>query len=57
MALYLGGNKQKFNVGNSSYHTNFYSSKNIVNGVVLKSKDNYMLKDKNGLYLTVKEGE
>ena len=57
MALYLGSNKQKFKIGSSSYYMNFYTTVAIVNGIALLSFDNYMLKDKNGLYLTVKEVE
>ena len=54
MVIYLGSNKQKISVGSSSYYLNFYSTVAIVNGIALLSSDNYMLKDKNGLYLTAK---
>lgn len=57
MALYLGSSKQKISVGASSCNANFYSTAAIVNGIALLSSDNYMLKDKNGLYLTAKESE
>ena len=57
MAIYLGSNKQKISVGSSSCYINFYSTVSIVNGMALLSSDNYMLKDKNGLYLTAKESE
>lgn len=56
MALYLGSNKQKFSLGDVSFCLNFSPSTFIINGI-LKSFDDYILKDKNGLYLTVKESE
>lgn len=57
MALYLGSSKQKISAGSSSGYVNFYSTVAMVNGIALLSSDNYMLKDKNGLYLTAKESE
>lgn len=58
MALYLGSDKVKVNVGSSICHTNFYSTiVSMINGIILLSSDNYELKDKNGLYLTAKESE
>lgn len=58
MALYLGSNKQKVSVGNSASKMKFFSTvASMINGITLLSYDNYILKDKNGLYLTVKESE
>lgn len=58
MALYLGSNKQKISAGSSLCYSNFYSTiVSMITGVTLLSYDNYILKDKNGLYLTAKESE
>lgn len=58
MGLYLGSSaKVKINSINGVLRLNIptISSSPIVNGVMLKSSDNYILKDLNGIYLTVKE--
>lgn len=58
MALYLGNStKLKINIGNESYSIKVFSETPIVNGIMLLSSDNYILKDSKGLYLTVKEVE
>lgn len=58
MALYLGSNKQKISVGKFASQMKFFSTiTSMINGTALLSSNNYMLKDKNGLYLTVKESE
>lgn len=57
MALYLGSEKKKINLNNIKYYLNFFNTAPITNGAVLKSSDNYILKDSDGLYLTVKEAE
>lgn len=57
MALYIGTNKVKVNMNDVKYRLNLYSTTPIINGVKLLSSDNYVLKDKNGKYLTAKEGE
>ena len=58
MAFYIGSNKYKINVGSSLCYSNFYSTiVSMITGVALLSYDNYILKDKNGLYLTAKESE
>ena len=57
MAIYLGGSKKKLIVNNLTFNLNIPSSAPIVNGIMLKSLDNYILKDSNGLYLTSKESE
>ena len=57
MALYLGSNAIKINLDSQIYHLNFYSTTPIVEGALLLSSDNYILKDLNGLYLTIEEDE
>ena len=58
MALFLGSKKQKISIGNSARQIAFFSTvASMINGIALLSSENYMLKDKNGLYLTVKESE
>lgn len=58
MALYLGSSdKLKINLDNAVYCLNIFSTIPILNGIKLLSSDNYILKDSNGLYLTLKEGE
>lgn len=57
MALYLGSEKIKINLDNVIYYLNLYSTTPIADGVRLLSFDNYILKDNNGLYLTVKESD
>ena len=57
MALYLGSNKVKVNLDNVLYRLNFFTPIRITNGIILKSLDNYILKDSNGLYLTVESEE
>ena len=59
MGLYLGSSKKlaicSSNGGKLSL--NIPQSSTVINVVMLKSSDNYILKDTNGLYLTTKEGE
>lgn len=56
MALYLGSSdQQKIILDGVVYRFNLYSSTPITNHIRLLSSDNYILKDSNGLYLTVKE--
>lgn len=57
MALYLGGDKLKINLDGVVYRLNLISQTPILNGIKLLSSENYILKDSNGLYLTVKESE
>ena len=58
MALYLGSSeKQKIVLDGNTYFMNLFSKILITNGDVLLSSDNYILKDSNGLFLTVKESE
>lgn len=58
MALYLGSNKKKLYQGDFKALLNIYiSSPSIISSIRLLSSDNYILKDINNLYLTVKESE
>lgn len=57
MALYLGNDKITINLNDVMYLLNVYSSELIINGVLLLSSDDYILRDINGLYLTAKEAE
>ncbi len=56
MALYLGnGEKLKININNIKYSLKILTETPVFDGVRLLSSDNYVLKDSNGLHLTVKE--
>ncbi len=56
MTLYLGSSgKQKIMLNGVAYCLNIFSSEAITNGVRLLSFDNYVLRDSNGLYLTINE--
>ena len=58
MSLYLGNSeKLKVNLNNIIYRFMLFSKNPITNGIRLLSFDNYTLKDSNGLYLTVKDGD
>lgn len=58
MSLYLGNSeKLKVNLNNIIYRFKLFSENPITNGIRLLSSDNYTLKDSNGLYLTVKDGD
>jgi hypothetical protein len=58
MALYLGAEKIKLNLDGIVQDLNLYSTTPITNGVRLLSKEGYILKDLNGLYMTtIKEDE
>ena len=58
MSLYLGNSKKlKVNLNNVIYRFMLFSKNPITNGIRLLSSDNYTLKDSNGIYLTVKEGD
>ena len=56
MALYFGSEKIKINLNGIIYYLNLFSKSPIINGAMLLSSDNYVLRDKNGLYLVVKKG-
>ena len=57
MALYLGSDKIKLNLGGFTYCLNLFSTAHIVNNGWLWSSDNYILTDSNGIYLTIEESE
>lgn len=57
MPLYLGNDKVKININEIQYNLNISSVAPILNGVMLLSFDDYILRDSNGLYLTAKESE
>ena len=56
MALYFGNSeKLKINFDNAVVKLRLFYESPIINGAKLLSLENYILKDSNGLYLTVKE--
>ena len=57
MALYLAGDKVKINLDNIKYCFKIISTTSILNGIKLLTKDGYIMKDANGLFITAKEGE
>lgn len=58
MALHLGNNENlKLRINNILYNIQFFSEVAILNGIQLLASDGALLKDMNGLYLTVKEAE
>ena len=57
MALYFGSDKQKVKMGDILYRFNIVTPLPILQSIMLKSSDDYTLKDFNGYYLTVKESE
>lgn len=57
MSLYLGSNRVKISMGNTTYCLNLCTVEPIINGIRLLSSDDYILKDSNGLYLTIRSNE
>ena len=58
MALYLGsGEKVRIITSSGACNLIICSLTPITNGIKLLSFDNYILKDYNGVYLTVREDE
>lgn len=55
MALYLGSDKVKLNLGDTIYVMNIFSALPTIEDFVLSSSDDCILKDFNGLYLVPKE--
>ena len=54
MALHLGNSEElKIYINGVRYKLNLYSKKLVTNGDILLSSDNFILRDANGLYLTV----
>lgn len=57
MGLYLGQNKVKINLNDTTYCLNLFSTAPIINGTPLLSFEGYVLKDINALYLTTEEDQ
>ena len=56
MGLYLGNSgRLKLILNGVVYKVNVYTGTQAINGVRLLSSDDYILKDINGEYLTIKE--
>lgn len=55
MPIYIGGTKCKIISGGVPCEINTYSPIIVTNGVRLLSSDDYVLKDKNNIYLTLKK--
>ena len=53
MAVYLGSEKIKINLGDVAYYLNIFTEIPPLEGIMLRSSDNYILRDKDGLYLTI----
>ena len=57
MGLYLGAEKLKLNCGGVPVVMNIASTGPMTNGIKLVSSEGHILKDLNGVYLTVEEGD
>lgn len=58
MGLYLGSNKCKLNLNDIVCYLNLYSdTSTATNGIKLLTSDGYILKDSNGVYITLKSEE
>lgn len=57
MALYLGADKVKLRLGEDSYIIKINPTIPIYDGVLLITKNELLLKDKNGLIITAKREE
>lgn len=57
MALYLGNDKRKLNLGGTAHRLNLTTTSSTINTIKLLSSDGYILKDSNGIYLIVKEAD
>lgn len=59
MALYLGSSKKKLSVGSHQFKVNvlFPTTNTVINKTSLRSLDNKILMDKNGIYIVAKESE
>lgn len=56
MILCIGGKKYTINVNGAQFFMNIITQNNVVKNIMLKSSDNFILKDINGLYIAAKEG-
>lgn len=58
MGLYLGSSQKKMRLSNMILRLDHYTSTTSpFKGVLLKSSDDYILKDLNESYLTAKDGD
>ena len=58
MALHLGNSQNlKVYFNGIECHLNTFAEALILDGILLLSLENFILKDTNGIYLTVKESE
>jgi hypothetical protein len=57
MALYLGSNKINMCADDIIYNLNLFTASFNVNGAMLSSSDNYVLKDASDLFLTAEESD
>ena len=55
MAIYVGGQRYKLSLGRDICGLNICTSTPITNGVRLLSSDDFILRDMNNIYLTVKK--
>jgi hypothetical protein len=55
MALYLGGQRVNVKLGSSDRLIEFYSSTLITNGIRLLTSEDLLVKDSNGLYITLEK--
>lgn len=56
MRVYLGDSGKLYvHLGKERYVLNLYTSQIFIEGIYLMSSEPYILRDKNGNYLTVKE--
>ena len=55
MAIYLGENKYKIYINKMLYNFDIHTSTPITNAIRLLSSDNFTLKDRNGVFITVKK--
>lgn len=57
MTIYFGSQKQKLYFGQIKIAMQLFSEIPVLNGKQLFSSDDYVLTDKNGVYLTVRKEE
>ena len=55
MAIYIGGQKYKLNIGGKVCDIDIHTPFPVLNGVGLLSSDDVVFRDKNGSYLTATE--
>ena len=55
MAVYLGSKRVEVKLGSSDRHIKFFSNTLITNGVRLLTSETVIVKDSNGLYITLEK--